>query len=437
MGATSANTGAYTRTIVGDTSADTTRARVPLGAGDLVGERYRLVRRIGSGGMGSVWEAEHLELASRVAVKLMSPQLVEDERARARFQREAQAAANLRGPHVVAIFDHGVHEGTPYIVMELLEGEPLSARLAARKKLPPEEAVELVSQIGRAIAKAHAAGVVHRDLKPENIFLVPGDRGEVAKLLDFGIAKRSVEPLAGATTGCGTVLGSPFYMSPEQLVDAALADARADLWSLAVITYECIVGRRPFTAGSMAELAVAVLAEPIPVPSRHGVVPPGFDAWFHRATMRDADARFQDANEMIAALAQSLAPLAIVPPPRPRRSAAVVLVPTLVAAIGLAGFAIAGDREEPAAPPQLVPDAAPREVAPVRSPAAKTSGPKPDVATKRDDVATKPEVATKPIAVEEPRKSSGKPPRKPVPPRDDASTEPKPPRQDVRELEGI
>ena len=437
MGATSANTSAYTPTIVGDTSGDTARTRGPLGAGELIGERYRLVRRIASGGMGSVWEAEHLELASRVAVKLMSPQLVEDERARARFQREAQAAANLRGPHVVAIFDHGVHEGTPYIVMELLEGEPLSARLAARKKLPPEEVVELVSQIGRAIAKAHVAGVVHRDLKPENIFLVPGDRGDVAKLLDFGIAKRSVEPLTGTTTGCGTVLGSPFYMSPEQLVDAALADARADLWSLAVITYECIVGRRPFSAGSMAELAVAVLAEPIPVPSRHGDVPPGFDAWFHRATMRDADARFQDANEMIAALAQSLAPLAIVPPPRPRRSAAFVLVPTLVAAIGLAGFAIAGDRDTPAAAPAIEPIAAPPP-ADVPRASAQSTAPKHDIVAPKNDVAPKvDDAATKPAMDEPPRKSSGKPPRKAVPPRDDTKSEPKPPRQDVRELEGI
>jgi serine/threonine protein kinase len=415
---------AYTLTIVGDTSADTARANGPLRAGDVIGERYRLVARIASGGMGSVWSADHLVLGTRVAVKLMTPQLVEDEHARARFQREAQAAANLRGPHVVDIFDHGVHEDTPYIVMELLEGETLSARLKAKKKLPPDEVVALVGQIGRAIAKAHAAGVIHRDLKPENVFIVEGEHGEVAKLLDFGIAKRVIEPLAGTTTGCGAMLGTPFYMSPEQLVDAALADARADLWSLAVITYECLVGRRPFSAGSMPELAVAVLAEPIPIPSQHGAVPPGFDAWFQRATMRDADARFQDAIEMVDALASSLAatPRASVPSPQPRRSAAFVLVPTLVAAIGLAGFALAGDREAPIETPA--------PIAPIE-PAAVEPPPPPPATTTPIAQPTTPPAATLPEPSPPSRRAATKPRKRTE---DDAA--PKPPRQDIRELEG-
>jgi serine/threonine-protein kinase len=277
-----------------------------LGPGAVLADRYRLVRRIGGGGMGSVWEGEHVALATPVAIKLINPSLVDDERARSRFLREARAAANLRSPHVVHTHDYGVHQGTPYIAMELLSGETLADRLARARVLPPEAVLELVAQIGRAVGKAHEQGLVHRDLKPDNIFLVPTEHGDVAKVLDFGIVKQAAESALDATTKSGAMLGTPYYMSPEQLVDAALADARSDLWSLAVITYECLLGERPFVADTMPELAVAVLAEAPPVPSRRGAVPAGFDAWFARATQREPDARYRDVTEMIEALADAL-----------------------------------------------------------------------------------------------------------------------------------
>jgi serine/threonine-protein kinase len=181
----------------------------------VLADRYRLVRRIGTGGMGSVWEAEHLALASKLAIKLINPAHVDDERARNRFLGEAQAAATLKSPHVVQIFDYGVHEGTPYIAMELLAGESLSDRLSRRRRLSPEQTLELVTQVGRAVTKAHESGVVHRDLKPDNIFLVEGEHGEIAKVLDFGIAKRAVDVSLDATTKTGGMLGTPYYMSPE------------------------------------------------------------------------------------------------------------------------------------------------------------------------------------------------------------------------------
>ncbi|MBC8069180.1 MAG: serine/threonine protein kinase, partial [Deltaproteobacteria bacterium] len=335
-------------------SADDTR-RDAVGAGSVLADRYRLIRRIGGGGMGSVWESEHLVLGSRVAIKLISAALVDDERARSRFLREAQAAAALRSPHVVQIFDHGVHENTPYIAMELLDGEPLSTRLAARGRLPVDEVLALMHQVARATTKAHEAGVVHRDLKPDNIYLSPGEHGDVAKVLDFGIAKRAVELALGDTTGSGALLGTPFYMSPEQLIDAGLADARSDLWSLAVITYECLLGQRPFAGESVAELAVAVLAEPVPIPSQHGAVPTGFDAWFARATQREPDARFQSAAEFIDALALCLrdegAAELTTPsrsPTATRRPALVIAVAaTIVGALGLAALALSDDRSPP------------------------------------------------------------------------------------------
>ena len=327
-----------------------------LGAGAVLADRYRLLRRLASGGMGAVWEAEHLVLGSKVAIKLIHVAQADDERARTRFLREAQAAAALRTPHVVQIFDYGLHQDTPYIAMELLEGEPLSARLEARGRLEAAEVLELISQVGRAAASAHEAGVVHRDLKPDNIYLVPGAHGEVAKVLDFGIAKRATE-LASNTTSAGGLLGTPFYMSPEQLIDATTADSRADLWSLAVITYECLVGARPFDGASVPELAVAVLTQAAPIPSRHGAVPAGFDAWFARATKRDPSARFQGAAEMIDALASCLGPTRSASPPlgsgqaTPRRSPVMLLAATVVGAAVLAGLALAsasGRSEAPA-----------------------------------------------------------------------------------------
>ena len=163
--------------------------------------KYRLIRQLGKGGMGSVWYAEHLALESPVAIKLIDPEIANNPEALSRFFREAKAAASLRSPHVVQILDHGVDGDTPYIAMEVLEGESLATRLDRTKRLSPAETSRIVTQVARALARAHEASIVHRDLKPENVFLVRNDEEEIAKVLDFGIAKSTSNVLASSASG--------------------------------------------------------------------------------------------------------------------------------------------------------------------------------------------------------------------------------------------
>ncbi|MFS8070724.1 MAG: serine/threonine-protein kinase, partial [Byssovorax sp.] len=192
---------------------------IPWGPGRVIAGRYRLVSQLGQGGMGSVWRADHMSLSSPVAIKLIDPEIARRPEMLERFQREAQSSAALRSPHVVQIFDYGVDEGVPYIAMELLEGESLAGRIARLGRLPYADTVRVVSHVGRALAKAHEAGVIHRDLKPDNVFLVKNDDKEIAKVLDFGIAKilgNGPGSAKGNATRTGSILGTPSYMSPEQ-----------------------------------------------------------------------------------------------------------------------------------------------------------------------------------------------------------------------------
>ena len=255
--------------------------------------------------MGAVWLARHVGLDVPCAVKFIHQTAAESAEIRARFEREAKAAAQLRSPHVVQILDHGVWEGSPYIAMELLEGEDLSVRIAQRGTLSPPEVASLAAQIGRALTKAHAAGLVHRDLKPANVFLVRDDDREIAKVLDFGVAKATSLGTDG-NTKTGAVLGTPYYMSPEQARGAREVDYRSDLWALAVVVFECLTGRLPFMAEGFGELLVKIIVEPIPVPSTIALVPPGFDVWWARAVARDPAQRFQSAKEMTEALGIAL-----------------------------------------------------------------------------------------------------------------------------------
>ncbi len=259
--------------------------------------------------MGSVWRAEHLAWQAPVAIKVMTRDVADHPDALARFEREVQLAAGLRSPHVVQVLDHGIDAATqtPFIAMELLEGESLARRLKRAGRLHPSETFQIVSQLVRALSRAHAAGIVHRDLKPDNVFLVRNEEETIAKVLDFGVAKWTTPsvPKAGLTRP-GSVLGTPFYMSPEQIQGSREIDHRADLWSLAAIACECLTGRRPFEAPDFAQLAVLLLtSHGRPLPSQLGPVPPGFDAWFQRATAPNIEHRFQSAREM----AQSLAPI--------------------------------------------------------------------------------------------------------------------------------
>ena len=252
--------------------------------------------------------AEHLILRSQVAVKLIDPQIASDAEALARFLREARAAASLRSPHVVRILDHGVDNGSPYIVMELLEGESLGDRLAHRGALPAVEVAEILVQVARAVTKAHEVGIVHRDLKPDNIFIVHNDDADLAKVLDFGIAKETGPNvgLSSPGTRSGALMGTPVYMSPEQAEGTKQVDFRSDLWSLGVIAYECLLGRRPFESEAIGSLVLDICSRPLPIPSRVGAAPPGFDAWFARACARDPAQRFTSAKEQMHELRRIL-----------------------------------------------------------------------------------------------------------------------------------
>jgi serine/threonine-protein kinase len=187
--------------------------------------------------------------------------------------------------------------------MELMEGESLAGRISRLGRLSPERTAVVVTHIARALARAHDAGIVHRDLKPDNVFLVRNDDEEIAKVLDFGIAKSETHKLAGNLgTRTGTVMGTPYYMSPEQISGSKSVDFRTDLFALGVIACECLTGRRPFEADSIGGLALKICAEPPPRPSALGPVPAGFDGWFERAVARDPSGRFGSAREMADAL---------------------------------------------------------------------------------------------------------------------------------------
>ena len=269
---------------------------------ELVADKYRLTRLLGRGGMGSVWEGVHTTLGTRVAVKFIEAEYVESREARSRFENEAHAAAKLRSKHVVQVSDHGMMaDGRPYIVMEFLAGEPLDARLDRMGRLPPAETARIVLQLGRALAKAHEAGIVHRDLKPENIFLVrdDDDGADVVKVVDFGIAKFTVGNLGvSSSTRTGSVLGTPYYMSPEQARGLRSVDHRSDIWSVGVIAYRCLVGALPFDGESVGDLLVKICTAPLPVPSQQAPVPQGFDAWFSKALEREPAGRFASALDM-------------------------------------------------------------------------------------------------------------------------------------------
>jgi eukaryotic-like serine/threonine-protein kinase len=276
----------------------------------ILGEKYRLIRPIEQGGMGSVWLAEHLSLASPVAVKLIATELAASEEGQQRFLHEAHAAALLRSPHVVQTLDYGVDAGTPYIVMELLLGESLADRLARRGRLGATETELVLRHIGRAVAHAHELGIVHRDLKPANIFITRNEDEEIIKLFDFGIAKAM--PTYGSDGGppssAGSFVGTPAYMSPEQLQRRGQRDLRVDIWAMGVVAYECLLGRPPFVGAGLGDLVLAICSEPLPVPSQHAAVPEGFDAWFARACARDPEERFASAREAAHELRRALEP---------------------------------------------------------------------------------------------------------------------------------
>jgi serine/threonine-protein kinase len=276
----------------------------------LVAGKYEIVRLIGRGGMGSVWEARHASLGTSFAIKFIDSEYAASTEARARFDTEARAAATIQSKHAIQIFDHGVTEnGRPYIVMEMLTGEPLDRRVDRVRRVSLPDIARILQQVCRALQRAHDAGIIHRDLKPENIFLVrsPDDDDEVAKVLDFGIAK--IKPPPGSapvtsSTKTGAVMGTPYYMSPEQARGLRTVDHRSDLWSLGVIAFKCVTGTLPFEGEAVGDLLVKICTSPIPAPSQYDpTLPASFDAWFMRALEREPARRFSTATELAEGLA--------------------------------------------------------------------------------------------------------------------------------------
>ena len=274
--------------------------------------------------MGTVWLAQHLTLHSPVAIKLIEPAIASNPEALARFMREARAAAALRSPHVVQILDHGVDDGTPYIAMELLEGESLAERLRKVGRLSPEDTARILNHTSRAVSRAHEVGVTHRDLKPDNIFLIENEEEELAKVLDFGIAKSTIVGFgvsAVAETRTGALLGTLHYMSPEQTEGVKTVDFRTDIWAMGVIAFECLVGRKPFEGETVGTLVLEICTRPLPVPSELGKVPAGFDAWFARACARQPADRFPSARDAATELRRICQPKGLASDDRDRDKA--------------------------------------------------------------------------------------------------------------------
>ena len=269
--------------------------------GALLKPNIRLSHPLADGGMGCVWVAEHLGLGAPVAVKFLHGALARNPEAVSRFRREAASAARIRSPHVVQILDYDVtSSGVPYIVMELLEGETLGARLARRGRLGCEETLSLVKQVARALARAHELGIVHRDIKPENIFLVRDDEEPFAKILDFGVAK---DLTVSGSMSSGAVVGTPQFMAPEQMAGMDVG-AGADVWALGVVAYACITGRLPFASETFYGMAAAIEkgVQLLPISHFDADVPPSIDAWLVQALEPDPRRRFANARAMLEAI---------------------------------------------------------------------------------------------------------------------------------------
>ncbi len=396
-------------------ASDGGRSRDWLAEGELIAGKYRLVRKLGKGAMGSVWEATHLALETPVAVKFLtwdaaaSSSAIETasassandsgaqkrQDARARFEREAKAAAQIRSANVVQVFDYGVDRAVPFIVMELLSGEDLHKRLQREGRLSPPATARLVQAISRALQRAHDLGLVHRDLKPGNIFLAREGEHEVPKVVDFGVVKAMGEEHRLATDGSentmeGTLIGTPSYMSPEQAMGRTDIDHRSDLWSVSVILFQVLTGMKPFPGGNLFEALVRICSDPIPRPSTIAPdLPKGTDAFFERALERDVGKRFQSARELERAFYALVSrPSASVPPealdvqsamesspdllpditvstgqtlaPKPRRRElflGVAAVGAIVVLGTVGAFALKGKAEPPAAAAQAKPEA--------------------------------------------------------------------------------
>lgn len=277
-----------------------------LTEGTVIGDRYRLIKEIGQGGMAVIWSAEHLTLGSPVAVKFLFTGGPKPEEMVGRFMREARVAAAVRHRNVIEITDFGVSDDgrTPYMVMELLEGESLADRLDHSQVLDPRFATQIIWLTLRGLAAVHDSGIVHRDLKPENIYLVTDSDGTYPKLLDFGVSRETSDD--SKLTQEGILVGTPSYMSPEQARGLRDIDLRTDLYSMGVLLYELLAGQLPFDSENPGDLIVMITRDtPPPLRTLRGDLPQGIYDWVERAMAKDREERFQDAREMRWALAEA------------------------------------------------------------------------------------------------------------------------------------
>jgi serine/threonine protein kinase len=282
--------------------------RIDLGfqPGDVLAGKYRVERVLGVGGMGIVVAAHHVKLDSRVAIKFLLPEMLANPEAVARFAREAKAAVKFSSEHVARVLDVGeLDSGAPYMVMEFLEGGDLATWLKQRGPLPIELAVEFVVHACVAVAEAHGLGIVHRDLKPANLFCVRRPDGQLSvKVLDFGISKATDPTATGlGMTKATAVMGSPLYMSPEQMQSTRDVDAQTDIWALGIILYELVAGRVPFEGETATEVAVKVATQPPPpVRSFRSDLPPGLEGVVLKCLEKDRRNRYANVAELALAL---------------------------------------------------------------------------------------------------------------------------------------
>lgn len=282
------------------------RHRLALQVGDVIHDKYKIVRMIGHGGMGAVYEGENMAIARRVAIKVLLKVAAEQHGVIERFEREAQAAGRIGNDHILEVLDMGaLADGSAFMVMEYLDGENLQERIDRVGRLTPAQIAPIAKQLLIGLQAAHRAGIIHRDLKPENVFILreKAGRADFVKIIDFGISKFTELNADMQMTATGAVMGTPYYMSPEQAKGVAAADARSDLYAVGVIIYRSITGQVPFDGQTFNELLFKIVLSPFPRAAE--LTPnldPAFESIIRKAMAREVDARFQSAAEFIEAL---------------------------------------------------------------------------------------------------------------------------------------
>ncbi len=278
-----------------------------LQPGEIIDGKYRIVKLIGEGGMGAVYLGENTRIKRKVAIKVLHASVAEKVEVVARFEREAQAAGRIGSEHIVEVLDLGsLPSNERFMVMEYLEGEDLTSRIKSRKRLTPHECIPILDQVLEGLGAAHEAQIVHRDLKPDNIFILnnKAGRADFVKILDFGVSKFSALDSEMSMTRTGAVMGTPYYMSPEQ-AKGGVVDNRSDLYAIGVVLYQMVTGRVPFNASSFNELLFKIALEsPEPVEQIVPDCPPSFTAIINKAMAREPEARFQSSQEFRAVLQQ-------------------------------------------------------------------------------------------------------------------------------------